>query len=244
MKKLVFTSFIACISFVLNAQTYPNSYMDSVSYSLGLDIAKNLQQGGLDSLITADMIAQGLRDGLLQENYKISVEQSQRIVQIFLYQMQQEQQKKQYGKNIDEGKAFLEENKKNKDVKVTSSGLQYKIIEKGNGVKPTPTDKVTVNYKGTLINGTVFDSSYERGQPATFGVTQVIPGFSEALQMMSPGAHYIVYIPQELAYGERAAGKIEPYSTLIFEIEMISIPTQEVQTESTQTEDVKKTGKK
>src|SRR5690554_5442436 len=141
MKKLVFTSFIACISFVLNAQTYPKSYMDSVSYSLGLDIAKNLQQGGLDTLITAEMIAQGLRDGLLQENYKISVEQSQRIVQIFLYQMQQEQQKKQYGKNIDEGKAFLEENKKNKDVKVTTSGLQYKIIEKGNGVKPATSDK-------------------------------------------------------------------------------------------------------
>lgn len=244
MKKFVFTSIIVCISLVINAQTYPKSYMDSVSYSLGMDIAKNLQQGGLDTLISAEMIAQGLRDGLLQENYKISVEQSQRIVQIFLYQMQQEQQKKQYGKNIDEGKAFLEENKKNKDVKITSSGLQYKIIEKGNGVKPATTDKVTINYKGTLINGTVFDSSYERGQPATFGVTQVIPGFSEALQMMSPGAHYIVYIPQELAYGERAAGKIEPYSTLVFEIEMISIPTQETQTESTQTEDVKKTGKK
>ncbi len=231
MKKIVFTVVFASISFFLHAQIYPKTYIDSVSYSLGMDIAKNMQQGGLGTLVEANMLAQGLRDGLLQEDYKISLEQSQRIVQIFLYQMQHEQQKKQFGKNIEEGTAFLEENKKNKDVKVSSSGLQYKILKQGNGIKPSVTDQVTINYKGTLLNGSVFDSSYERGQPATFGVTQVIPGFSEALQLMSPGAHYIVYIPQELAYGGQAAGKIEPFSTLIFEIEMISIPTQENQTE-------------
>lgn len=227
MKLLTVLTVLSILTCSALAQKSPKNYIDSVSYSLGLDIAKNLERGGLDTSLNANMIALGMLDGLSKKDFKITPEQAELITQIFLFQKQQEFQKKQYSKNIEAGTVFLAENKKKDDVKVTTSGLQYKIIREGNGNKPTPTDQVTIHYKGTLVSGKVFDSSYDRGQPATFGVTQVIPGFSEALQLMSPGAHYIVYIPQELGYGERAAGQIEPYSTLIFEIEMISIPTQE-----------------
>lgn len=225
MKKIIFFCAIALTSATVSAQTL-KSYKDSVSYSIGLDIAKNLIQGNIDTALSAQNLAQGIIDGMSKTGYKINPDQAQVITQGFFLRLQQakkDEENKKYMANIETGKKFLEENKKNKDVKVTPSGLQYKVITQGKGAKPTSSDQVKVHYEGKLINGTVFDSSIKRGEPAIFGVTQVIPGFSEALQLMSVGSKYIVYIPQELAYGERNAGTIEPYSTLIFELELIDI---------------------
>jgi len=207
---------------------------DSVSYSIGLDIAQNLIQSKLDSVLNSDAISQGIIDGMNQSNYKIHPDQARVITQNYFMKLQEKQkasENKKFEKNIEIGKKFLEENKKQAGVKVTASGLQYKVITEGKGPKPTAADQVTLHYKGTLIDGKVFDSSIDRGEPATFGVTQVIPGFSEAIQLMSVGSKYIVYIPQEIAYGERNAGAIEPFSTLIFEIEILAIPTQNVKEE-------------
>jgi FKBP-type peptidyl-prolyl cis-trans isomerase FklB len=138
---------------------------------------------------------------------------------------QEEQMKKAGEKNKKEGEAFLAENKKKEGVITLPSGLQYKVIKAGQGKKPQASDKVTVHYRGTLINGTEFDSSIRRGQPATFPVSGIIPGWSEALQLMQEGAQWQLFIPPNLAYGERGAGNvIGPNSTLIFEVELISVP--------------------
>lgn len=209
-----------------SSKTALKSYSDSASYAIGIDIANNLANNGIDSLLDAQHIAQGIIDGFAKSNLKIDANQAQVVVQGFFMKMQEEAAKKEQQKftpNIEKGKAYLEENKKKPNVKVTASGLQYEVLKEGSGAKPTATDKVTLHYHGMLIDGTVFDSSVERKEPAQFGVMQVIPGFSEAIQLMSPGAKYRVVIPQEIAYGERGAGAIQPYSTLIFEIELISI---------------------
>ncbi|WP_029906621.1 FKBP-type peptidyl-prolyl cis-trans isomerase [Prevotella sp. 10(H)] len=137
---------------------------------------------------------------------------------------QAEAAKAEYATQIAEGDKFLADNKKKKGVVILPSGLQYKIITEGKGAKPTSSDRVTVHYKGTLIDGTVFDSSYERGEPTTFGVGQVIKGWSEALQLMPVGSKWMLYIPYDLAYGPRDQGKIKPFSNLIFEVELIDIP--------------------
>jgi FKBP-type peptidyl-prolyl cis-trans isomerase FklB len=128
-----------------------------------------------------------------------------------------------YGNTKAEGEKFLAENALRDGVKVTESGLQYEVLKQGNGRKPTATDRVKVHYHGTLTNGTVFDSSVERGEPTSFGLNQVIAGWTEGLQLMPVGSKYRFYIPQELGYGERAAGQIPPYSTLIFEVELLDI---------------------
>jgi FKBP-type peptidyl-prolyl cis-trans isomerase FklB len=136
----------------------------------------------------------------------------------------QRESKERAEKNLAEGKAFLEENKKKEGIKTLPSGLQYKVITEGSGRTPKATDTVTVHYRGTLINGTEFDSSYKKGQPATFQVSGVVRGWTEALQLMKEGSKWQLFIPSELAYGERAAGpQIPPGSTLIFEVELISI---------------------
>ena len=136
----------------------------------------------------------------------------------------EKKQAAQYEGNIAEGKAFLETNAQREEVKVTPSGLQYEVLTEGTGAKPGATDKVTVHYHGMLIDGTVFDSSVERGQPATFGVNQVIKGWTEALQMMPECSKWKLYIPSDLAYGPRGAGpKIGPYATLIFEVELLKV---------------------
>lgn len=141
---------------------------------------------------------------------------------------QQQQQKQQADKNLAEGKAFLEENGKKEGVKTLPSGLQYKVIQEGSGKMPAASDTVTVHYRGTLIDGAEFDSSYKRGKPATFRADRVIAGWKEALQLMKPGAKWQLFIPGPLAYGERGAGaKIPPNSTLIFEVELISINSDE-----------------
>ena len=213
----------------LFAQNPLKSYKDSVSYAIGLDIANNLIQSKLDSELSGESLAQGIVDGMNKNNYKILPDQAQIITQAYFMKVQEAkkaEENQKFQANIEIGKKFLEENKKQAGVKVTPSGLQYKVNVQGKGPKALPSDQVTLHYEGKLINGTIFDSSIKRGEPATFGVTQVIPGFSEAIQMMPIGSKYTVYIPQELAYGERQAGQIEPYSTLIFDIEIIAIPSQ------------------
>ena len=193
---------------------------DKVSYAVGLSIAESLksqQLGGLD----LDLLKDGIQDIFEQRELKINPQEANGLIQSYL----EEANSAAFGENKEKGIAFLEENKNKEGVSITSSGLQYEIIQEGSGNKPSATDNVTVHYHGTLIDGTVFDSSTERGTPASFGVNQVIPGWTEALQLMSVGAKFKLYIPQELAYGANPhpGGPIKPYSALIFDVELIEI---------------------
>ena len=193
---------------------------DKVSYAVGLSIAESLksqQLGGLD----LDLLKDGIQDIFEQRELKINPQEANGLIQAYL----EEANSAAFGENKEKGIAFLEENKNKNGVNVTASGLQYEIIQDGTGNKPNSTDNVTVHYHGTLIDGTVFDSSTERGTPASFGVNQVIPGWTEALQLMSVGAKFKLYIPQELAYGANPhpGGPIQPYSALIFDVELIEI---------------------
>ncbi len=172
-----------------------------------------------------ELFRQGFRDGISgqQTLLPISMDSIQTLVgkQLEFYQKQQMEQK--YGANRQAGEDFLKQNAKKKGVKVTESGLQYRVITEGTGAKPTATDRVKVHYRGTLLDGTEFDSSHKRNQPATFGVGQVIKGWTEALQLMPVGSKWEIFIPQELGYGERESGKIPPLSMLIFEVELLEI---------------------
>jgi FKBP-type peptidyl-prolyl cis-trans isomerase FklB len=190
---------------------------DKVSYSIGMQIGFNLARQKVD--INADILAAGIKDALANKP-QLTPDQVKDVMAQFEKDMEQKQ--KELGeKNKTEGAKFLEENKKKPDVKTTASGLQYKLIKDGTGAQPKATDMVTVNYRGTLIDGTEFDSSYKRGQPATFPVNGVIKGWTEALQLMKAGSKYQLFIPANLAYGERAMGPdIGPNSTLIFEVEL------------------------
>jgi FKBP-type peptidyl-prolyl cis-trans isomerase FklB len=193
---------------------------DKVSYAVGLSIAESLksqQLGGLD----LDLLKDGIQDIFEQRELKINPQEANGLIQSYL----EEANSAAFGENKEKGIAFLEENKNKEGVSITASGLQYEIIQEGSGNKPSATDNVTVHYHGTLIDGTVFDSSIERGTPASFGVNQVIPGWTEALQLMSVGAKFKLYIPQELAYGANPhpGGPIQPYSALIFDVELIEI---------------------
>lgn len=215
MRQLTFVFLITIIGVsALQAQN-----MDSLSYSLGVLLAQNLRQQGFEQ-VNAAQLAEAIADVMGNKPLKVDANNANRIVQNHM----QAQQTKKYEKNIAEGKAFLEANGKRKGVTTLPSGLQYEVLKAGNGPKPTASQSVTVHYHGTLIDGTVFDSSVERGQPATFGVTQVIQGWVEALQLMPEGSKWKLFIPYNLAYGERGAGgKIGPYSTLIFEVELLKI---------------------
>ena len=193
--------------------------MNKISYALGLNIGKSLKKSGIKEL-DIDRFSKGVKDVLLNESFDISEEESRAILNDFFTRLQQDLLEK----NKTQGKRFLEENSKRESVKQTPSGLQYEIIKEGNGQKPLASDRVKVHYHGTLIDGTVFDSSVRRGEPATFGVTQVIQGWVEALQMMSVGSKWKLFIPHKLAYGAQGAGElIEPFSTLIFEVELIKV---------------------
>jgi FKBP-type peptidyl-prolyl cis-trans isomerase FklB len=193
---------------------------DKVSYSIGMQIGFNLGRQKVD--INPDILAAGIKDALANKP-QLTPDQVKDVMAQFEKDMEQKQ--KELGdKNKTEGAKFLEENKKKPDVKTTASGLQYKLIKEGTGAQPKATDMVTVNYRGTLIDGTEFDSSYKRGQPATFPVNGVIKGWTEALQLMKQGSKYQLFIPANLAYGERAMGPdIGPNSTLIFEVELQDI---------------------
>lgn len=193
--------------------------MDKVSYALGLSIGNNFQNSGIKSLQIEDFV-KGLEDVLGEKQPAISYEEAKRVINDYFTKLQQERLEI----NKQAGAEFLEINRHKAGVVELPSGLQYEILKQGNGAKPTAADKVKCHYHGTLINGTVFDSSVQRGQPATFGVSQVIPGWVEALQLMPVGSKWRLFIPSNLAYGEHGAGEvIEPNSTLIFDVELLDI---------------------
>ena len=192
--------------------------LEKVSYSIGINVATSIKSEGLDS-INSFYISKGFQDVFENKDLAVNIEESNKIIGEYF-------NKKQDAKNqrlaID-SKIFLEQNKQKDGVMTTESGLQYLILSEGKGNNPTLNDNVTVHYHGTLIDGTIFDSSVDRKQPATFPLNGVIPGWQEALQMMSVGSKWKIFIPSELAYGESGAGAIGPNSTLIFEVELLSI---------------------
>lgn len=195
-----------------------NTIMDSASYSIGVLFANSLEQQGITE-VDAEMIAAGLNDALAG-NPKVTPQQAQEQFQRFA----QAKQAAKFEANKEAGEAFLAKNKAREGVKTTDSGLQYEVLQAGDGASPSATDKVKVHYHGTLIDGTVFDSSVERGEPISFGLNQVIPGWTEGVQLMKVGAKYRFYIPSELAYGARGAGQdIKPFSALIFDVELLGI---------------------
>ncbi len=217
--KNIFLSLIVLLGFSsINAQNL-NTEMEKVSYSLGVNVAKSVKNQGLES-IDADAIAKAFKDVFEGNTLEISEEEANIVLQDYFGKLANAQQKA----NVEAGQKFLDENAKREGVVTTSTGLQYEVLQEGSGDSPKETDNVTVHYHGTLIDGTVFDSSVDRGQPATFPVNGVIPGWVEALQLMNPGAKYKLFIPSNLAYGERGAGgAIGPNATLVFEVELISI---------------------
>lgn len=192
--------------------------MDKVSYALGMSIGHQLQQMNATDL-NIDDFAQAITD-VFNGDAKLSDAEAQAAVQDFFSRKAEEQAKAAKA----EGENFLAENAKKEGVKTLPSGLQYKVLREGDGRKPSATDKVECHYEGTLTNGEVFDSSYRRGETATFGLNQVIKGWTEGLQLMQEGAKYRFFIPYDLAYGERGAGQsIPPYAALIFDVELIKV---------------------
>ena len=203
---------------------------EKLSYVIGIDIGKALQKQGVP--IDPDLVAKGIKDGMLGGKLLMSDQEIQETMMAFQKEMRakQEEANKQLGeKNKKEGEIFLAQNKAKEGVKTLPSGLQYKVVKAGTGKKPKATDTVVTHYKGTLLDGTEFDSSFKRNQPATFKVNGVIRGWTEALQLMEEGAKWILYVPAALAYGDRGAGQqIGPNATLIFEVELISIQDPEI----------------
>ncbi|MCG8411932.1 MAG: FKBP-type peptidyl-prolyl cis-trans isomerase [Bacteroidales bacterium] len=193
--------------------------LDKVSYSLGLTLAGNLNSTGIKE-INIEAFCEGISSVYNKQQPEISLEEAGKIVQEYLQGVAAEQAKE----IIEEGNNFLAENAQKEGVVTLPSGLQYKVLTEGNGKKPLATDKVKCHYHGTLINGDVFDSSVERNDPATFPVNGVIQGWVEALQLMNEGSKWELYIPSNLAYGERGAGpKIGPHTTLIFQVELLEV---------------------
>lgn len=193
---------------------------EAVSYCVGMSMGGSLMQQDLGEL-SPEIIAEAISDIFSGKELKFTPQQANDIIQQFV----SEQGAAKYGKNREAGEVFLKENGMRREVTVTASGLQYEVINEGEGAMPGPEDQVTVHYHGTLIDGTVFDSSVSRGEPATFGVNQVIKGWTEALQLMNKGAKYRLYIPQDLAYGANPhpGGPIEPFMALVFDVELIEI---------------------
>lgn len=189
------------------------------SYALGIMVAKNIQAQGLENP-DLEAIKTAFEDVFSGKELKFSPQEAQRLVQAYMQRAMEEKA----AKVKEEGQSFLALNKTKEDIKETGSGLQYKIVRAGSGKSPKSTDKVQVHYTGKLLDGTVFDSSVARGEPATFGVNQVISGWTEALQLMQEGDKWTLYIPAELAYGERGAGgQIPPHATLIFDVELLQV---------------------
>jgi FKBP-type peptidyl-prolyl cis-trans isomerase FklB len=222
MKRLTMmtSAIVAFASLNLNAQKMEfKTQADSVSYAVGVSVGNNLKSGGFEGL-SSDLISAGLAAAMKGEKTVIDAQAANQIIQDY---MTAAQAKKGAEANARCG-AFLETNKKRKEVTTLPSGLQYEVIKTGTGAKPGATDKVKVHYHGTLIDGSVFDSSVERGQPAEFGVNQVIKGWTEALQLMNTGSKWKIFLPADLAYGDRGAGgKIGPNEALIFEVELLEI---------------------
>ena len=203
---------------------------DKVSYSIGMDIGMTLKNQSIE--VDHAILARGIKDSMSGQKPLMAEQEIRDTIAAFQKEMMAKQQElaKQMGeKNKKQGEAFLAENKKKEGVKTLASGLQYKVIKAGTGKKPKATDTVSTNYRGTLIDGTEFDSSARRGKPATFPVKGVIAGWTEALQLMEEGAKWQLFVPSNLGYGERGTpgGPIGPNATLIFDIELISIQGQE-----------------
>lgn len=198
---------------------------DRLSYTVGMDIGNSLSEQGMD--LDLDLLIEALRASYLGEETRLTTEEALAERDKFMQRRQQEleaERSRDAQTNLEEGQAFLAQNAEREDVVQTESGLQYRVIEEGEGASPVATDQVTVHYRGTLLNGTEFDSSYARGEPATFALNQVIPGWTEGVQLMKEGAKYEFFIPANLAYGEQGRpGPIGPNSTLIFEVELIEV---------------------
>ena len=193
--------------------------MDKVSYALGLSLGQNMASSGVKTIEFDDLVA-GMKAIMNKEKPAISFKEAQEVLNKFFKELEA----KVAGQAKEEGEAFLAENAKREGVIVTGSGLQYEVLTAAEGKKPKATDKVKVHYEGTLIDGTVFDSSYRRGEAISFGLNQVIAGWTEGVQLMSVGAKYKFFIPYNLAYGERGAGaQIPPYAALIFTVELLGI---------------------
>ncbi|MFD0992336.1 FKBP-type peptidyl-prolyl cis-trans isomerase [Tenacibaculum geojense] len=215
-----------------------NNQIDSVSYAIGLDMASQLKTNFGDDL-NKDVLIQGYLEGIDADstsNLLIDQKEIRNVIMPYFQKVRMEKMQKQqeerakkaeaeFGEYKKENEKFLEENKTKEGVKITESGLQYLVLKEGTGENPKATDKVKVHYHGTLIDGTVFDSSVEKNQPAEFFLNQVIKGWTEGLQLMKPGAKYKFFIPQELGYGAtpRPGGKIKPFATLVFEVELLEI---------------------
>ena len=198
------------------------------SYALGQQLGQDLKKGGVT--VAPEMVAEGIKDALAGESRMDEGEIAAAMEGLQQQMMEHHMaaREEMAGENLKKGKDFLETNAKREGVKTTESGLQYEVVEEGQGPTPGPNDKVTVHYRGTLIDGTEFDSSYKRGNPATFPVSGVIPGWTEALQLMKEGAKYKLFIPADLAYGERGAGQvIGPNSALVFDVELIKVDPAE-----------------
>lgn len=193
--------------------------MEKLSYALGMVIGHNLKNMSVNEINAADFAA-AVSDVLAGNTTKIDDAEAQQIVNTFLQKQQEEM-----GKAVrEDGERFLAENAKKEGVTVLPSGLQYTVIKEGNGAKPLATDRVKCHYEGTLPNGTIFDSSYKRGEPAVFPLNGVIAGWTEGVRLMNEGAKYRFFIPYHLAYGERGAGQaIPPYAALVFDVELIEV---------------------
>ncbi|RZL33750.1 MAG: FKBP-type peptidyl-prolyl cis-trans isomerase [Pedobacter sp.] len=239
MKKIFLTIFVSGIAISSFAQTKKpvakkpvattktaatpivlKSALDSVSYAFGSSIGASLKTTGL-STMNYDVLLKGIKDAFTNGKLILNQQQAQQCINEALTSAN----KSKFTGNITEGKTFLEQNKKRAGVKTTASGLQYEVLTAGTGVKPTSaTDSVLVHYKGTLLSGKQFDSSYDRGEPITFTLNQVIKGWTEGVQLMNAGSKYKFFVPYDLAYGERGYGPdIAPYSTLVFEIELLKV---------------------
>jgi FKBP-type peptidyl-prolyl cis-trans isomerase FklB len=232
--KLIKLSLLVAIIGLASCQNKPGAAtkkelktaLDSVSYAIGMDVARNVKSSFDD--FENDLFIQGYNNVIDSTDILLDQTQAQQVVQAYFQKKQQEEvakRKAEGEKNKAEGAKFLTDNITKEGVKVTESGLQYIILKEGTGAKPAADSKVKVHYHGTLIDGTVFDSSVDRGEPTEFGVNQVIKGWTEGLQLMKEGAKYKFFIPQDLAYGAnpRPGGAIKPFATLIFDVELLEI---------------------
>jgi FKBP-type peptidyl-prolyl cis-trans isomerase FklB len=231
MKRLIICLGAVCIASIGLAQDKAQlkDQKDKASYSIGYDIGETFKKQNVE--LNPDALFSGMKDALAGKEAAMTKEEREKTLQAFQKEMMEKQiaaSKEAATKNAAEGEKFLAENKKKDGVKTTASGLQYKVLKEGSGPSPKETDTVVVQYKGTLIDGTEFDSSYKRNEPASFQVNRVVKGWIEALQLMKPGAKYQLVIPSSLAYGERGAGQlIGPNATLVFEVELLSIKPPE-----------------
>ena len=209
-----------------SGEEQPDSLGERASYAIGVDFGNNLKQAQASDL-DVDVLVEGLRDALGEGEPRMNREEMQQVLQEFSAKVQRDMAQRQselMASNQEEGEAFLAENRTKAGIVETESGLQYEILNQGTGASPTATDRVTVHYEGRLVDGTVFDSSYERGDPSTFAVNGVIAGWTEAIQLMTVGSKYRLFIPGGLAYRERGRSpSIGPNAMLIFEVELLGI---------------------